>query len=295
MDNPLVDLKGLSEPLTKLVEVVSEGIGTLYAPFGTVRQAKADATSKIILAEADAEILNIEDRAQKRLIYRESQRQENIEAITSKSALELGDEVSDKEVDQDWVTQFFGHAQDIYDQDLQILWARILAGEVSSPGKYSKRTLQFLKSFDKWEAILFTHICSFALRDNEGWHFLFLDDVTFEEAKKAYGNAGWLSHFRSIGLLSPQDGSPTASKLNDRKVSYYKTQYLLRGRDTHKKVGVGGIQPLEMPCSTNTFTQIGNQLAMISGAEPIDGYIDKLQLSLKKGKVDLDFQFVKSD
>ena len=48
MSNPLVDLKGLSEPLTKLVEVVSQGIGTLYSPFGTVRQAKADAKSKII-------------------------------------------------------------------------------------------------------------------------------------------------------------------------------------------------------------------------------------------------------
>jgi len=293
MDNPLVDLKGLSEPITKLVEVVSKGIGTLYAPFGTVRQAKADAKSKTILAEADAKILNIEDRAQKRLMYKESQRQENIEAITSKSALELDDKVSDKEVDQDWVTQFFGHAQDIYDQDLQILWARILAGEVSSPGKYSKRTLQFLKSFDKWEAELFTGICSFALRDNGGWHFLFLDDLTFVEAKKIYGNADWLSHFRSIGLLSPQGGSPTASKLNDRKVSYHKTQYILKGRDTHEKGG--GIQLLEMPCSTNTFTQIGHQLAMISGAEPIDGYIDKLSLSLKKQKVDLGFQFLESD
>ena len=50
MENPIVNLEKLSEPLTKLVEVISKGVGTLYAPFGTIRQAKADAEATIIVA-----------------------------------------------------------------------------------------------------------------------------------------------------------------------------------------------------------------------------------------------------
>ena len=37
------DLAGLSQPLTKLVEVVSQGIGTLYEPIHIKRIAKARA------------------------------------------------------------------------------------------------------------------------------------------------------------------------------------------------------------------------------------------------------------
>jgi hypothetical protein len=63
MANPLISLENLTEPLTKLVEVVAAGIGTLYAPFGTVRQAEADAKAKVILAKANTEVLSLQQRA----------------------------------------------------------------------------------------------------------------------------------------------------------------------------------------------------------------------------------------
>jgi hypothetical protein len=45
MSNPIIDLAPLSTPVTKLVEVVAQGIGAIYRPVGTVLQAKADANS----------------------------------------------------------------------------------------------------------------------------------------------------------------------------------------------------------------------------------------------------------
>lgn len=67
MENLIVDLKNLSKPLTKLVEVVATGIGTLYAPFGTVRDAKASAKARIIHAKTDIEIAGLYARAESRL------------------------------------------------------------------------------------------------------------------------------------------------------------------------------------------------------------------------------------
>ncbi|MFC1592622.1 DUF2806 domain-containing protein [Chloroflexota bacterium] len=48
----------------------------------------------------------------------------------------------------------------ISDDDMQMLWSRILAGESNSPGTYSKRTINALASFDKVDAELFTKLCS---------------------------------------------------------------------------------------------------------------------------------------
>ena len=287
MSNPLVDLKGLSEPLTKLVEVVSQGIGTLYSPFGTVRQAKADAKSKIIHAKTDADVLSIEKRAHDRLIHREALRQQNIESITSQAGKEMPEHVSKDEVNKDWTIQFFDYAQDVHDEDLQQLWSRILAGEVSSPGRYSKRTLQFLKSLDKWEAELFSSICSFALQDKNGWHFLFIDEATSKAAKKIVGEVDWFAHLTSIGLFSPEGGHPAGSVLNGLEIKYHESKYVIRGPE--KPDQIGKFPTLEPFCHLRNFSQIGQQLALISGATPVEGYLNQLSESLKLRKIDIDF------
>ena len=48
-----LDLKGISRPLTKLIEVVGQGIGKVYEPVGTIIQAKADASARLTTAKAE--------------------------------------------------------------------------------------------------------------------------------------------------------------------------------------------------------------------------------------------------
>lgn len=46
------DLAGLSQPLTKLVEVVAQGLGTVYEPIHIKRMAKARAMEIKTIASA---------------------------------------------------------------------------------------------------------------------------------------------------------------------------------------------------------------------------------------------------
>lgn len=55
-------------------------------------------------------------------------------------------------VDEDWLFAWREHAGKTSTEDLQRLWGSVLAGEVKSPGKYSIRTLEFLKTLSKAEA-----------------------------------------------------------------------------------------------------------------------------------------------
>jgi hypothetical protein len=271
-----MDLEKLSEPLTKLVEVVATGIGTLYAPYGTVKQATADAKSRVIIAKADVVVASIEQRANSRLMYRESLRQENIEAITSISASELPDKVSDKPVDVDWTIQYLDHAQDVFDKQLQTLWARILAGEVTSPGSYSKRTLAFLKSLDKWEAVAFTQFCSFALEWDNGWRFLLHEKAYTEMLNERFENKDYESHFISIGLLQSETSMFPPSGLDNVTFGYFGTEYVFKQIEKIKKTSGVSISQIEIPLSTRNFSMIGQQLAKIAEPDPIDNYIEKL-------------------
>lgn len=280
VDGPLVNLDKLSEPLSKLVEVVSSGIGALYEPVGIVRRAKAEAKAAVIRAESAGEVASIERRIAARLQHREELRQENLERVASIAAGELPPKVSRESVDLDWTTQFINHAQDVSDAEMQILWGRILAGEVADPGTYSKRTISFLRTLEKWEAQAFTEFCSCALRDSNGWRFLFHSEPYSEFLRSKFGSRGIESHFVTIGLLMPETGMPNPSDLNGTQVEYFGNEYRLRGPS--KSDAKNGIGLLEIGPSLRNFSQIGHQLAAISGAVPIDKYVERLSVSFEK-------------
>lgn len=165
MDSPLIVT---GKPLEKLITVISQGIGVLYEPKRMRDKAKAEAFKIEVIAEAKANALLKTDEAEWTLKERALARvqaiavaqQENIEAIADKSIQYLEDSVSDEKVDEDWRTRFFDKAQNVSNEALQEIWAKILANEVSSPGSISLRTLNILSDLTKTEGELFQIVCS---------------------------------------------------------------------------------------------------------------------------------------
>jgi hypothetical protein len=74
----------------------------------------------------------------------------------------MPEDVSDKEVDPDWIARFFEAAQDISSEQMQALWGRVLAGEVSRPGSYSLRTIETLKNLTQSEAHIVEKVLAYS-------------------------------------------------------------------------------------------------------------------------------------
>lgn len=182
------DLGGISEPLTKLVEEISKGIGGAYKPLGTVLNAKAEGykikkladskayeiqtltkisdgdASELIITNDNFEIKlkndSLETRALQTIICKEIQNQINIDSIVYKAA-ELIEEkkvISKEPVDTDWMSRFINISKDISNEEMQLLWSKILSDEVSSPNTYSLRSLDILRNISSNEANLFTKL-----------------------------------------------------------------------------------------------------------------------------------------
>lgn len=279
MNISIIDLKDLSAPLTKLVEVVASGIGTLYAPIGTVKQARADVAAKIIRTEGDEKVASLENRATARLEYREALRQMNVEAIVVTAAEQMPPSVSSAEVEKDWTLQFFDAAQDVCDKDMQILWAKILAGEVSQPGSYARRTIQFLRTMNKEEADGFTQFCGFCFRTGT-WPTLLEESLTCNVMKETLGTTDWLRHFVSIGLLSSNTSLFHASSLTGMIIHYFDESYTFDGPP--KPPSNRGIARLELHAIMRDFSQIGQELAQIAGAHPVPGFVQRIDEHLQK-------------
>jgi len=287
------DLAGLSQPLTKLVEVVSQGIGKLSRPYLIKKEADAKAyeiqtianairnnllasgniayeNQQVIINSGEAEETqeHIEERVLSRLVYQEVKRQTNIEEITQCAAEQLKDEdaISSEKLDEDWISRFFGIAQDISSEEMQMLWGRVLAGEVKRPKSYSLRTLELLKNLTKEDAEIFTLVGQFAIT-TEDTSFIPNFDKKYLEEKLDVTFLDLLK-LRELGLLAPTDlqFSLTATD-DDSNVSFTNGAQLIL---VHRTTGTP-----EQTIAVMMFTTIGSELLSLLVVESNIEYLEK--------------------
>lgn len=198
--NSIVNLGELAKPATILIEKVSNAVGVLYEPRRIRKKAEAEAEAEKIKALAGIELSEIQQRGIERLVHQEARKQENIESITAKAAAELPSDAKTDELEEDWVAHFFDRCDKVSNEQMQSLWSRLLAGEATNPGTYSKRTVDFIASMDKSDADLFTKFCQFV------WVIGEVTPLIFDEQAEIYTSQGInftsLKHLDSIGLIS---------------------------------------------------------------------------------------------
>lgn len=96
--------------------------------------------------------------------YNEIKRGLNLRKIAifaEEAAEELAKEdptTSERPVDPDWFSKWRGNAEDISDEQMQRLWAKVLAGEVSQPESFSLRALNLLSFMSKRDAELISKL-----------------------------------------------------------------------------------------------------------------------------------------
>ena len=220
--------------LEKLVDYTASGIGAVAGPMLATWRARQDAKAKLIGAQADADSLRLIAGAQadarrsllapdetgggvleigtdgitQRIEFQEKKRQANIASVVQEAAAELGDkEVPDHEPDPDWTARFFERVQDVSSENLRRIWARILAGEVETPGRTSLRTLSILENMTQRDAIEFSkemeyRISNFLLKG-------FRDTVCIDDSGFVFLN------FQEIGLINPDFSAQKNIKLGN--------------------------------------------------------------------------------
>ena len=170
-DNSLVNLEGLTKPVSDLgialINKIGDATGILYEPTRIKRRAKAEAKAAKIQAEAKIEITDLQQRTLRRWIEEEVQRQESIEDIIAKSLDKLNEDADPHDIEDDWIIKFFDKSRLITDDQMQNLWASILAGEANCAGSYSPKTLTTLAGMNQEVVTLFNAFCSLCIVDLE--------------------------------------------------------------------------------------------------------------------------------
>jgi hypothetical protein len=261
----LVNIGELSKPATALIEKVSDAIGGIFKPWQIRRVAQAEAEAEKIRAVSEIAITKLQRRALQRFLTEEAKKQNNIEAITAKALPQVDQNAKPQNMEDDWITNFFDKCRLISDDEMQILWSRVLAGEANSPGSYTKRTINFLGSLDKNDAVLFQTLCGFS------WFIGNILPLIYDVDTEIYNGVGInfnsLKHLDEIGLLSFES------------LAGYRRLHL------PKKIGIayfGELVTIEFKNEKDNLIETGHvilsktgqELAPICGARPVPGFFD---------------------
>lgn len=233
----------------------------------------------------DNKQMPIEERAIRRERLYLLRKQNNLESIIQKSLSYCPNSSPSTKADPDWFSQFTFLAEDISNNTMQDLWAKILAGEIAQPGRFSLKSLSIFKSMSITDAKLLAKVCGLTVKDTSKRNIRILSG--------AYKAPGFFSFFSKK--------TQTKVNLNQCNISYSELLSLAdnniifiqeaesNGIEKGEKITFdfnGKVLTLtakDKQCGLKfyKFTPIGSELALLISDNPNKDFITLLNTSFQ--------------
>lgn len=163
----------------------------------------------------------------------------------------------DKQYSFDWFIRYYEASGNISDKEMQVLWAKILAGEIEKPSSYSLRTLDVLRNMSKEEAEWFVKICNTAIKIESGKYVIPADHDYISKNSINYSDILMLEE---IGLINSGSGIHIYDDL-ESNIEYRLYMY---GRLIVKAIAS---EKRKFSLRVYPFTNVGNELATLIDRE----------------------------
>ncbi len=194
--------KNLDKAMAKLVLLGGDEVASWLKRRSKVNDARAKATielirkgSDVVGEQIDAGHRELTERAIEAAIGESVQGQRNRERVAQFAANELeldpGSLDAPGDIDDDWLNAFSDRAARVSKEEMQLLWGRVLAGEIRKPGSFRLRTLQALSVIEVQEAKLIHRHMDLVVNDL----------ALYVGAQPELARFGELLELESIGVL----------------------------------------------------------------------------------------------
>ena len=266
--------------------------------------ANAELAAREMLAKAgipQSLLEEIEGEIDQRIDTLFENRLSNLVQIVTKAerALPPG-QVPDVEPDLAWTSSFSEAAQDVSDEEMQEMWARVLAGEVARAGTTSLRTMNVLCNLDQRPAQLFKRLCSLSVSLWEG-DLTCLDHRLVSFNEDTHRNSPTNFGIRFGDLLVLNEYQLIANEFSTRvdyRAAVCGPGNLEPGRELHGRLRFQGQEWALIHNGERDFnqefwvpgvslTQAGRELSKVVEVERISGYAESLSAHFARQGLDM--------
>ena len=161
-------------------------------------------------------------------------------------------------LDADWLARFIDCAKDVSDDEMRLIWSRILSGELNKPNSISVMTLETLRNMSRCDAETFHKLANFTVIDIDGGDpfipkneaVVDVDYKSDEDYGISYDELLWMQELRLINLNA---GLQMTFMKKDTELCVESTL-----RCGHLEIRISSEQEIHIPCYS--YTRIGAQL-----------------------------------
>lgn len=300
------DLLGFGKGTEKLLSTIEKAFGAAYRPLGLRREADAEAyrigaveaaklkarTREMIeLAKTEKETgfislegrMDLEERLQARLKHQSLQEQTNIDSVVAGATNQVPPNPTSEEVDPDWLRGFFEHARNVSNEQMQVLWSRVLALEVGIPGTFSPKALDVLRKMTRREASAFQKACRLASS--------FSEDRPRTSIYRGATRDAWFQFSLDTALDLHGLGLPYLDQVNLSQIGLLYEKHLISGKfERNEEVQIYfastrlrlKAKRSDVMLQNYSLTPIGGELAALISPDEDAAYITALTSRLSK-------------
>lgn len=281
------DIVGFGKIGNTLIEKVSEAIGATFKPWQIERIAKANAEAKRIETQAECDSIvqkaqaeaiakceqeriltefnqsfqidkTVAEPAIRRMVCEEVKKQFNMESILSQAIPLLKETATPEAMDEDWIMDFFNKARNISNEDMQRMWAKLLAEEANSPNSIRKKSLFVLSNMSKFDAQTFEKLSSlsieilgrpiffeFIIKEKFGWKYFEIMQNLCELGLLHFSSSGFMRTFTAPNITLKYGNKKCSCILKQNyELKYGRFSYTQAGFDLWKVVNRNDVSGL---------------------------------------------------
>lgn len=246
---------------------------------GSKMLANANNNSKeVSRIEPTLDITNIVDGVMHEMVSDNLRRSINVSNSVLYAEEKLREEKgseSDKMINSDWIHRWRDSVSNVSSEDMQRLWGRLLAEELTTPGAYSLRCMDFIKNLTQEEALLIERLSRVCFVEASGF---WGDDEVLEEFGISYQELMELQHLGVITGIEAENLNNTYSP-NSEQEAGIEVIFIL---SKVKCLQVSHETKRELIHKAYFATRLGMQLMQLSSLEPDLEFFERFAAHLVK-------------
>ena len=194
-------------------------------------------------------------------------------------------------MNDEWIDDFFDKARKCSDENIQHLWAKVLAGEAKNAGSFSKKTLSILTEIEPEDAKIFANLnhfkCKISFTDPEESEKILGGDIVLvfvednPEIYREYGiSFNSIQQLESYGLLTYIQGYRFNFTFDDDSYRFVSIKYFHKEIELElKKLGENHI----LPAGSFRLSLAGEQLlTLCQEKKQVEGFAEFLAEKLEQ-------------
>lgn len=174
----LIDLNGASDVVVKLLDMIERSVGWVASPKGSKKDFNDGLEIYKNSIENDQLLSGIEKGAKISTAKRDMRQYINQKKIIEIAENDINPDVDFRNIDPDWLAFFFEYAKNISKEEVQLIWAKLLANRVNGDRQITKKLIHILAIIEDEDIDVFCKICSMTFdsmsRERSKYPFIYI-------------------------------------------------------------------------------------------------------------------------